>query len=566
MPHLLEVSPKTGLLRSILLAIPVLFLAVLFSWAACSHNSSKGVAVVSETKAGPPEPQWKNGWTRGAVVYEVFVRSFYDSNGDGIGDLNGLISKLDYLNDGNPETKQDLEVDALWLMPVFESPSYHGYDVTNYRHINPDYGTNEDFQLLLVEAHRRGMKIIVDYVINHTGSGHPWFQESSSSAGSTKRTWYVWDTTNPGWRQPWGNNPTWHPKNAAYFYGVFWSGMPDLNFRNAAVQKEIKDTGKYWLNNGLDGFRLDATRYLVETGPGPGQSDTADTHAFLKEFALTVRQTKPEAMLVGENWTETPIIATYFGSTEKVAGGNELPMNFNFPLSYAILQGVLSGNAAPIAAKYAEMKSLYPAGINDAPFLTNHDQVRLATQLGKNPGKMRNAASILLTLPGAPFLYYGEEVGLGNGTTDNDEAKRTPMPWDNLGGFTTGTPWFQYAPGRETANVLDETGEFDSLLSHYRNLIHTRKNSAALNQGSIEVLTAASGTTSVLVFLRKSAAETVLVAHNLSDSFATAGPFPVTAISAEKLFSDGMGQGISGSSGQWSVTLPPRSCGIWKLQ
>jgi glycosidase len=553
-------SPKS--FRDLSPALFVLFFAIFLSWIACSHNA---VTSAGSMKAGAPDPQWKNEWTHGAVFYEVFVRSFYDSNGDGKGDLNGLTQKLDYLNDGNPETKQDLGVDGLWLMPIFESPSYHGYDTTNYRLINPDYGTNEDFERLLQEAHKRGIRIIVDYVMNHTGSGHPWFVESTN-AGSAKRDWYVWSANDPGWKQPWGPGPTWHSKNGAYFYGIFWSGMPDLNFRNSAVRKEIKSNATYWLNHGVDGFRLDATRYLVEDGPGPGQADVPETHAFLKEFSAMVRQNKPEAMLVGENWTETPIIATYFGSTSNIAGGNELPMNFNFPLSAAILEAVPSGNASGISAKYAEMASLYPPGINDAPFLTNHDQVRLATQLNKNPGMLRNAASILLTLPGTTFLYYGEEVGLENGTTNNDEAKRTPMPWDSTGGFTTGSPWFGYAPGLESANVAVETQDRNSLLSHYRNLILARKSSEALMKGSIEVLSPAMGMPSALVFTRKTATETVLVAHNLSDSFANAGPYMVTAISAEMIFSDGNGVSISGSSGQWTVSLPPRSCGIWRLK
>lgn len=556
-------SIESKAFRNLLRSIPVLLLLVLFLWSACSHNSTTSAGSL---KAGPPDTQWQNGWTQGAVVYEVFVRSFYDSNGDGIGDLKGLIAKLDYLNDGNPETKQDLGVDALWLMPVFESPSYHGYDTTDYRRINPDYGTNEDFQLLLEKAHRRGIRIIVDYVMNHTGSGNPWFIESSSP-GSAKRDWYVWSPTDLGWHQPWGgSNQTWHPKNEGYYYGVFWSGMPDLNFRNPMIKKEIKDTAAYWLNNGVDGFRLDATRYLVEDGPGPGQADTPESHAFLKEFSAFVRTTKPEAMLVGENWTETPIIATYFGSTDKIAGGNELPMNFNFPLSSAILQVVKTGNATPIAAKYAEMKTYYPTGINDAPFLTNHDQVRIATELDKNTQKLRNAASILFTLPGAPFVYYGEEVGMQNGTTNNDEAKRTPMPWDSQGGFTTGSPWFAYSPGTDTANVMTETDSPNSLLSHYRNLIAARKSSEALSRGNIEMLSPVTGMYPVVVFLRKTAAETVLVAHNVSDGMASAGPFPVTAVSSEKVFSDGNGASISGSYGQWSVSLPPRSCGVWRLK
>jgi alpha-amylase len=512
--------------------------------------------------------QWTNDWTRGAVFYEIFVRSFRDSDGDGKGDLNGLIEKLDYLNDGSPTTTSDLGVDALWLMPVFSSPSYHGYDTIDYEAINPDYGTNADFARLISEAHRRGLRIIVDFVVNHTGSGHPWFVDSASSPSSAHRDWYVWRPTDPGWTQPWGGtNPTWHPLNGFYFYGVFWSGMPDLNFRTPAVRREIERVAKLWLDRGVDGFRLDAARHVIEDGPGQAQVDTPETHAFWKEFAAFVRTTKPEATLVGENWTDTPIIATYFGSTGEVAGGDELPMNFDFPLADRILAGVDSGDAAGIAAKLAEIQTAYPPGANDAPFLTNHDQVRVATRLGGHPGKLKNAAAVLLTLPGAPFLYYGEEVGLQNGTTNNDEAKRTPMPWDAAqgGGFTGGTPWFPFAPGRDAANVALEVNDPASLLSRYRNLIRARKFSPALRSGTLEPLTATSGSSAVLAFLRTKDSERVLVLHNLSDSVAAAGPYSLSVTAADEIFADAhLGQPV-GAAGTWSVSLPPRGSAIWRI-
>lgn len=532
----------------------------------CTSMSPAKTNTSPRTSAGAPEPQWQNNWTHGAVIYEVFVRSFFDSNGDGIGDLQGLISKLDYLNDGNPDTKTDLGVDALWLMPVFKSPSYHGYDTTDYKQINPQYGTNEDFMKLIQEAHKRGIKIIVDYVMNHSSSEHPWFIDSSSSAQSSKRNWYVWNSTNPGWRQPWGNNPTWYLKNGSYYYGIFWSGMPDLNYRNPAVLKEFENTATFWLNRGVDGFRLDATRYLVEDGSGPGQSDTPETHNVLKDFAKHVRTVKPQAMLVGENWTETPIIATYFGSTTTIAGGDELPMNFDFPLSDRILTGVKNSNAQPISAKLTEIQSTYPAGVNDAPFLTNHDEVRIATQLNNNIPQLKNASAILLTLPGAPFLYYGEEVGLQNGTTQGDESKRTPMPWNNEagGGFTTAmSPWFPFAPGRDTANVADQMNSPDSLLSRYRDLIRARKSSPALQNGSLELLPSSP---QVLAFVRRTGNEQVLVVHNLTDSFTTAGPFALTAISMEKLFADPYVNPPTGSYGQWNVLLPARATGVWRFK
>lgn len=518
--------------------------------------------------ARPPASAWNNEWARGAVFYEVFVRSFQDSDGDGKGDLRGLISRLDYLNDGNPETTTDLGVDALWLMPVFESPSYHGYDTTDYAKIAADYGTNADFLKLLDEAHRRGIRVVVDLVVNHSGVAHPWFVSASSSPSSPYRDFYVWSPTDPGWKQPWGGNTgTWHPAGGAYYYGVFWSGMPDLNWRSAALKEEVKQIASLWLDRGVDGFRLDATRYLVETGAGGGQQDTPETHAVLKEFASHVRRVKPEAFLVGENWADTGIIATYYGS-KSVAGGDELPASFDFPLSDQLLRALSQGNAVPVASKLDEVLRLYPKGAIDAPFLTNHDQVRLATQLGKSAGKLRNAAAILLTLPGAPFLYYGEEVGIENGTTGGDESKRTPMPWDATpgGGFTTGTPWFAFAPGRETANVAAQTGDPASLLSRYRALIRARRDAPSLAKGDLTLLTPLSGTTPVLAFLRTTPTEIVLVAHNLSDSFASAGPYAVNGTSFEKVFVDAGTPDPSGSPGAIRVSLPPRGTGIWRVK
>jgi len=494
-------------------------------------------------------------WARGAVFYEIFVRSFSDSDGDGKGDLNGLISKLDYLNDGNPATTSDLGIDAIWLMPIFQSPSYHGYDTTDYETIEKDYGSNADFQRLLQEAHKRGIRVILDFVMNHTSSDHPWFIESASSPTSPKRDWYVWSATNPGWTQPWGGNyPTWYPKNGAYYYAVFWSGMPDLNYTTPEVKAEMFRLARYWLAQGVDGYRLDATRYLVETGPGAGQADTPETHQVLKELAAEVRQTKPESILVAENTVDTRTLATYF---------DDGLMNFNFPLASSVIDGVNSSNANRIRQTLLDVIAAYPHGVIDAPFLTNHDQTRLATVLGNDAGKLRNAAAILLTLPGAPFLYYGEEVGLQNGPTSADESKRTPMPWNSSGGFTTGPPWFAYAPGLATNNVASQMNDPGSLLSYYRNWIAARKRSTGLMKGDITPLETG---TQILAFTRDSGDERVLVVHNLSDSVVDAGPMNVSAAGFETIYADTGVSDPSGASGAWRVTLPPRSSGAWRIR
>ena len=512
---------------------------------------------VPAAAASPAPPQWKTDWARGAVFYEVFVRSFADADGDGIGDLEGLTARLDYLNDGDPATDGDLGVDALWLMPVFDSPSYHGYDTVDYERIEPDYGTGEDFDRFLAEAHRRGIRVIVDLVMNHTSSQHPWFIDSASSPASSHRDWYVWRADDPGWTQPWGgSNHTWHEKNGAFYYGLFWGGMPDLNFSTPAVRKEIERLAALWLSRGVDGFRLDATRHLFANGPGELQNDQPETHVFLKELSAYVRQAKPRSVLVGENWTTTDKIAGYL---------DDLPMSFNFPLSEAIVGAVHDGEAAGIAGKLEEMARLYPAGSIDTPFLTNHDMTRVATLLGNDPTKLRSAAAILLTLPGAPFLYYGEEVGLQNGPTRNDEAKRTPMPWNASagGGFTTGKAWFDFAPGKETANVAAETGDSGSLLSQYRRLIRLRHGSPALQKGRLTLLTG-DRSTPVLAFLRIAPQQQVLVVHNLGAAEAEAGPYKLKAKALEPLLGSLLAP-TRGAAG-WTVRLPAGASGVWRLR
>lgn len=527
---------------------------------ACAGNPPvREAAPPASPAAAPASVPWDHDWARGAVFYEVFVRSFADSNGDGIGDFQGLISRLDYLNDGNPATDSDLGVDALWLMPVFDSPSYHGYDVVNYEAIEPDYGTEADFDRLLQEAHRRGIRIIVDFVMNHSSAQNPWFVESASSPSSPRRDWYGWRADDPGWTQPWGGtNRTWHEKNGAYYYGVFWGGMPDLNFSTPAVREEMKRLAGLWLRRGVDGFRLDATRHLFANGPGDLQNDQPETFVYLKEFGDHVRGVNPRAVLVGENWTETPVIARYFDS---------LPMNFNFPLASAIVEAAKSGEAAGIGEKLEEMAELYPADALDAPFLTNHDQFRLATLLENDETRLRNAAAVLLTLPGAPFLYYGEEVGIENGPGRNDEFKRTPMPWDATagGGFTTGKPWFGFAPGQETDNVAAQAGNPGSLLSHYRRLIRARKGSAALQKGSLTLLSPTNRSTPVLAFVREHQGERVLVVHNLGTAEAEAGPYTLPGVAAEPLFTSAeIAAPVSGPEG-WKVRLPAGASGVWVL-
>lgn len=515
--------------------------------------------------------QWQHDWVRGAVFYEVFVRSFADSDGDGVGDLAGLTARLDHLNDGDPAGGPDLGVDALWLMPIFESPSYHGYDVVDYERIDPDYGTEEDFDRFLDEAHRRGMKVIVDLVVNHSSVDHPWFERACCSPRSPYRSWYVWRPEDPGWTQPWAEgssgHPTWHRRGDEYYYGIFWSGMPDLDWRSPAVREEMKRIATYWLDRGVDGFRLDATRHLVANGPGELQNDQPETHRYLKELAAHVRQRFPEALLVGENWTDTETIATYYGSTERVRGGDELPMSFDFPLAEAILQAVATGEADPVEATLREIAELYPPGVVDAPFLTNHDQVRVATRLAGDPDRLRLAASILLTLPGAPFLYYGEEIGLPNGPGAGDEPKRTPMPWSGEEpgrGFTTAEqPWFPFAPAGPEVSVAAQAADPASLLAHYRNLIRLRHASQGLGRGELELLEARDP--ALLAFLRRTPGETVLVVHNLG-ARELEEDLPVPPPPAWGSLLGPAGAILQAEAGALRVTLAPRSSAAWRLE
>jgi glycosidase len=520
--------------------------------------------------AARPDPliplQGRLSWARGAAFYEIFVRSFADSDGDGVGDLRGLTSRLDYLNDGDPSTTSDLGIEAIWLMPVFASPSYHGYDTTDYFAINPQYGTMADFQALIAAAHARGIRVIVDLVINHTSNRHPWFVESSSSPRAPKHDWYVWRTDDPGWRQPWGGGPTWHELNGAYFYGVFSGGMPDLNFENSSVREEVKAIASFWLERGVDGFRLDAARHLIEDGPGDLQTNTPGTHAFWREFAAHVRAIAPEALLVGENWTSTGNIAQFFGSTDSVASGDELPMSFDFPLAGSILRAVRSGDPAPVVATLADIARLYPAGVLDGTFLTNHDTPRVATELGSDPARLRSAAALLLTLPGSPFLYYGEEIGLAGGKPDPNI--RTPMPWNDReagGGFTTGTPWRPFATGREQANVAAQSGDPGSLLAHYRRLVHLRASSPALRRGTIAVLDSGGGNKQVLAFIREAGGERMLVVHNLGAADGSAGPWELHASAAKLVHAtvDGAKARVASGIG---VTVPAGGSAIWRLR
>ena len=457
---------------------------------------------------GPPDQVLP--WWAETTFYELFVRSFADSDGDGIGDLRGLIDHLDYLNDGDPATNNDLGVTGLWLMPVAESPSYHGYDVTNYTAIEPDYGTGEDFPDFVTAAHERGIRVLVDLVMNHTSRLHPWFQDATTP-GSDHDDWYVWSDSNPGWPPAAGPSP-WHPSGDRFYYGAFWEGMPDLNLRNPDVTAALEEIASVWLHDfGVDGFRLDAAKHLIETG-ADAQVNTPETHVWLQGFRDAAHAVRPDSLVLGEVWDARATTVSY------VADGS-LDLAFDFGIGPAIENAVQLGDSSTLDATQAELSGRYPAG-SLATFLTNHDQPRVMTDLRGNVDQAKQAAAALLTGPGVPFVYYGEELGLTG--TKPDEQIRTPFPWSATGpgfGFTTASPWEPFAEGAETANVATESADPRSLLSAYRKLIWLRSTYPTLATGA--VLPATASVPGVSAVLRTSGREALLVVHNLGNDAAT---------------------------------------------
>ena len=455
--------------------------------------------LAAQTRARPGAA----GWTRGATCYEIFVRSFRDSDGDGIGDLNGLTEKLDYINDGNPRTQTDLGARCIWLMPVAESPSYHGYDVSNYYKVEPDYGTNADFKRMIAAAHRRGIRVLVDLVLNHASSEHPYFQEALRDTASPHRSWFRFSPTKPASKGPWGQD-VWYksPVRDEYYYAVFWSGMPDLNYETPAVRAEASKVARFWLKEmGVDGFRLDAVPYLVERGDTLAHSRA--THDVLRHFEADVRRASPHAFTIGEVWDSTGTILSYYP--------NELDAHFAFPVSDAILDAVRTGTPGKLLPEVLRFQRALPPD-RWAPFLRNHDQTRTLTALGGDTARARLAAEILLTLPGLPFVYYGEEIGMSGDKPD--ERLRTPMQWTaTSAGFTSGKPWEAPQADSLTTNVARENADGGSLLAVYRRMIHLRASNPALGAGELIPVTASSD--GVLAFLRRDGRRVALVLANL---------------------------------------------------
>lgn len=453
--------------------------------------------------------QWPYG-----VNYEVFVRSYADSNGDGIGDFNGLTSQLDYL--------QQFGVGGIWLMPIMPSPTYHKYDVTDYKAVDPEYGTQEDFKKLVAEAHKRDIKILVDLILNHTGSDHPWFQSAIADKNSPYRDYYVWAKKDSIREQlskktislDSDNLTQWHPVKGdtldEHYYGFFWGGMPDLNFDNPKVKAEFVEIGKYWLDEmQVDGFRLDAAKHIYPT------ERATDNHAFWVWFREEMQKIKPDVYLVGEVWSKAADVAPYLKG---------LPALFNFDMGYAITSVVQAGqDTIGLVSKYKEINDFYISSTKDyidATFLKNHDQNRIMSELGNDVNKARAAAGILLTLPGTPYIYYGEEIGMKG--VKPDEYIREPFIWEDGEKDKLRTTWEtpKYSTDATVQSLASQKSDPASLYNFYKNIISYRNTSKILTYGGIE--TSSLKVRELVSFIRVFEGNKRLVIHNISDVEITA--------------------------------------------
>lgn len=433
------------------------------------------------------------------VYYEIFVRAFADSTGDGIGDLNGVINQLDYLD--------ELGVEGIWFMPISPSPSYHGYDVTDYYGVHEDYGTIEDMKRLVAEAHKRDIKIIVDFVVNHSSSQHPWFQKALAGE-EPYRDYYVWadDSTDLNVLGEW-DQQIWHDAKGQKFEAVFWDGMPDLNYDSPKLREEIYTAATYWLEEvGIDGFRLDAAKHIYSS------HNADDYHQknvdFWVEFKQEMEKVNPNVLLVGEVWDEATVVAPYFEG---------LQSSFNFDLSEAILttinNGKDNGTVDRLIENYATYYNVNPDFI-DSTFITNHDMDRVMSEVKGDKDKAKLAASLLLTLPGNPFIYYGEEIGMEG--RKPDEFIREPFVWTVDGRAEHQTKWIKSKYNQDTRKKALEAqlDKNDSMFNHYKGMIYARRASDALIKGDLQK--ADYNENGLLSFKRSTDNEHVLVIHNLT--------------------------------------------------
>jgi maltose alpha-D-glucosyltransferase/alpha-amylase len=492
-------------------------------------------------------PGTESLWYKDAIFYEVYVRGFFDASGDGDGDLLGLTSKLDYL--------QELGVDCLWLMPIYASPlKDDGYDISEFRHIHPTIGTVADFEALTKAAHARGIRIIADLVVNHTSDQHPWFQEARRDPYSPKRGYYVWSDTDQAYkeariifRDTETSNWTWDPVARQYFWHRFFGHQPDLNYDNPAVQQEMLDIMAFWLDRGIDGFRVDAVPYLIER-QGTSCENLPETHEFLKTMRQFVDTRYPGSLLLAEANQWPSDLLPYFGN------GDEFHMAFNFPLMPRLFMAIRREDHRPIVEIMGQMPEI-PLACQWALFLRNHDELTLEmvtdeerdymyNEYAKDPrmrinlGIRRRLAplmdygrhqielmhSLLFTLPGSPVLYYGDEIGMGDNIHLGDRnGVRTPMQWsgDRNAGFSRADPSALYQPviidpisNYQAVNVEAQLRSATSLLNWLRRLIQVRREHKLFGRGSLEFLPCANRR--VVAYLRRHQDEIALIVNNLS--------------------------------------------------
>ena len=479
------------------------------------------------------------------VYYEIFVRAFYDSNGDGIGDLNGITKRLDYI--------KSLGVSGIWLTPINPSPSYHGYDITDYEGINPQFGTMQDFRQLLDEAHKRGIKVVMDMVINHTSDQHPWFK-AALNPKDPHHDWYTWAKPDSDLQAISATGgPAWHrAPNGQYYVGVFTSAMPDLNYDNPAVRKQMIDVGKFWLHEGVDGFRLDAAQHIYDDLQTDMDSPAAlkKNIAWWTEYHQGLAAVDPQVWLVGEVARQNPDDLTpYMGPLNTV---------FNFPVATQLIDSVKQernlGVGSGLQYTYAAYRAHAGGNFDDAPFLTNHDQERVISQLEGNMAHMRLAAALLLTLPGHPFIYYGEELGMQG--TKPDEDIREPMRWYRSGNGPGLASWKDWSThDGADISVEAEQADPDSLLNLYRKLIGWREQVSALRDGVLHDVP--SDDPHLLAYTLQDAQSRVLVVHNLSRESRTLSLPADAHVSAVWLQSK---PGIELASGR--LSLPPYATAV----
>ncbi|MET0726056.1 MAG: maltose alpha-D-glucosyltransferase [Leifsonia sp.] len=474
-------------------------------------------------------------WYKRAVFYEVMVRSFVDSNGDGTGDLAGLISKLDYL--------QWLGIDALWIPPIFGSPLRDGgYDVSDYRSILPEFGTVEEFRELVTKAHERNMRIVIDLPLNHTSDQHEWFQRSRQEPEGPYGDFYVWNDTDDKWpdiriifTDTEDSNWAFDPVRRQFFFHRFFSHQPDLNFENPAVHEAVFDVVRFWLDLGVDGFRLDAIPYLYESDEGNGEGEPP-THEFIKRLRAMVDHDYPGRVMIAEANQWPREVAAFMGTDEEP----ECHMAFDFPVMPRIFYSLRSQQAQELERVLSETTDI-PSWGGWGVFLRNHDELtlemvseeyrqamygwyaydprmranvgirrRLAPLLDNSRAEIELAHALLFALPGSPFLYYGDEIGMGDNIWLPDrDASRTPMQWtpDRNAGFSTADPGKLYLPVVQSlvyhynqVNVESQLAQSRSLLHWVRNVIHVRKAHPVFGLGDIVVLP--TDNDSVLAFLR----------------------------------------------------------------